>query len=594
MSLPKDVNFKHIDPGINLVPQSVSSVAIAGDLDFSFDSNNLNANNGTTSSHIVTVSWPFQGADRLQNKDYSASTSRIVDDSDTSKKLGFNLSGSSTGTTLINATNQTTSQSLGIPNVSSGDFYVTNNTVATLTNKTINASTSTITNLTNANLSGSAGITNANLAVMPADTIKGNNTAGSSLPLDLTGTQTTAILVNMVGDSGSGGVKGLVPAPPAGSAASLYFLKADGTWAPTSGQGVATIGTIDSTSPSANGAVIVGSTSLVLQSASASVPGLVNNGTQTFSGAKTFSSNATFSSGLTTSSTISGSPTFSGAVTFNSGLTAFGGTTVATAFLTSTNNTTLVSSSGSATIGNSASINILNGGLRVTTIQVNNTNRTLDTSTTDYEVLVSTQTTAVSITLPPPSAGRLINIKDYFGNAGTNNITILPHASETIDGASSYVIKYNYGFVQLVSDGTNWYVIAKSYNIKSSVYIASFDNAVGDVMYTDGSSTIYSGSGSTDMTVTNSSVVGLSVTINTPGSYVAFWTGRQSGGTNFYITLNDTTTSSPTDQYGRVFGTTSYVDMTSPPILCNNGDVIRFLTDTLAPTDGFARVVRIE
>lgn len=36
---------------------------------------------------------------------------------------------------------------------------------------------------------------------------------------------------DMVGDTGSGGADGLVPAPPAGSAAAGKFLKADGIWA---------------------------------------------------------------------------------------------------------------------------------------------------------------------------------------------------------------------------------------------------------------------------------------------------------------------------------------------------------------------------
>lgn len=49
-----------------------------------------------------------------------------------------------------------------------------------------------------------------------------------------------------------------------------------------------TIGTIDSQTASANGAVISGG-ALVMQSASATRPGLVNNTTQTMSGAKTFS-----------------------------------------------------------------------------------------------------------------------------------------------------------------------------------------------------------------------------------------------------------------------------------------------------------------
>lgn len=45
-----------------------------------------------------------------------------------------------------------------------------------------------------------------------------------------TPTQVTADLLAMIGDSGSGGTKGLVPAPAAGDAAAGKVLKADGTW----------------------------------------------------------------------------------------------------------------------------------------------------------------------------------------------------------------------------------------------------------------------------------------------------------------------------------------------------------------------------
>lgn len=44
-------------------------------------------------------------------------------------------------------------------------------------------------------------------------------------------------LSNFVGDSGSGGTKGLVPAPASGDAAAAKFLKADGTWAVPAGGG---------------------------------------------------------------------------------------------------------------------------------------------------------------------------------------------------------------------------------------------------------------------------------------------------------------------------------------------------------------------
>jgi hypothetical protein len=55
---------------------------------------------------------------------------------------------------------------------------------------------------------------------------------------DISGTATAAQYVAMVGDGGSGGVQGAVPAPGAGSAAAGKFLRADGTWAvPPGGSG---------------------------------------------------------------------------------------------------------------------------------------------------------------------------------------------------------------------------------------------------------------------------------------------------------------------------------------------------------------------
>lgn len=82
---------------------------------------------------------------------------------------------------------------------------------------------------------GNNKVTNAMLAQVATATIKGRTTAGTGNAEDLTATQATAILNAFVGDTGSGGTKGLVPAPTTGDSAK--YLKGDGTWATVSGSG---------------------------------------------------------------------------------------------------------------------------------------------------------------------------------------------------------------------------------------------------------------------------------------------------------------------------------------------------------------------
>lgn len=66
---------------------------------------------------------------------------------------------------------------------------------------------------------------------------------------------------------------------------------------------------------------------------------------------------------------------------------------------------------------------------------------------------------AITLTLPAPTKGKTIIIADSTGQSATNNITINPHASEKINGVSTYTISQNYGQVRLVSNGTNWFAL---------------------------------------------------------------------------------------------------------------------------------------
>ena len=84
------------------------------------------------------------------------------------------------------------------------------------------------------------------------------------------------------------------------------------------------------------------------------------------------------------------------------------------------------------------------------------------TSFNDIFHVTYTTTGACAITLATAETaiGRTLIFKDAGGNAGTNNITISTEGTQKIDGADTCVIAVNYGYVQLYSNGTNWYIIS--------------------------------------------------------------------------------------------------------------------------------------
>lgn len=243
-------------------------------------------------------------------------------------------------------------------------------------------------------------VTNAKAAQMATNTIKGNNTGSTANAVDLTATQTTAMLNNVVGDSGSGGTKGLVPAPGTGDAAANKYLKADGTWATVAGAGggVTAVGTYDSQTPDAKGLVISGTT-IYAQTATASVPGMMSTGTQTIAGAKTFS-------GAISASNLSGTNTGDQTITLTGDVTGTG------------------TGSFAATVANNA-ITLA----KLATVATQTFHGRTTASTGNVEELTATQATAI-----------LNNVVGDSGSGGTKGLVPAPASG---DAAANKYLKAN-------------------------------------------------------------------------------------------------------------------------------------------------------
>lgn len=257
--------YKNFVNGIAIDPKSVSQNALLGDVEVLSGDNKIHFHNGTINDPLVSEA----AAATLTNKTLSGNTATNLING--SGVFDFNSSG------IITTPNAT-------------DTLVAKNTTDILTNKTIDANNNTISNVINANLSGSAAISNSNLAAMTDQTIKGNNSGGSSIPLDLTVAQVNT----MLGTTGS----------------------------------ATSIGSLDSQAANAQGLALAGHI-LSTQSADATHPGVVNNTAQTLSGVKTFSSAPNLSS-LTASLPLQldSSKNITAALITNSGLATMGAHTV--------------------------------------------------------------------------------------------------------------------------------------------------------------------------------------------------------------------------------------------------------------------------
>jgi hypothetical protein len=82
-------------------------------------------------------------------------------------------------------------------------------------------------------------------------------------------------------------------------------------------------------------------------------------------------------------------------------------------------------------------------------------------TTSDDVIFCDTSGGAFTLTLPSPTgkSGMKFTIIDKAGAFNTNNLTLARSASEKIEGlAASKVLQTNWGWFDVITDGTDWYV----------------------------------------------------------------------------------------------------------------------------------------
>jgi microcystin-dependent protein len=203
------------------------------------------ASDGQTPAAAVI---PFAQGIRVSDGLITAPSISVIGDTDTG--FYFPAANSATlvcgGAAVLSATSSGVTFPLGV--TFSGNQTVTGNLTVNGNTTLGNAGADTLTVVATGTFTGNqtfngtatftstvtvpdASFSNAKLATVATATIKGRVTASTGVVEDLTGAQATTILSAVVGDSGSGGTKGLVPAPAAGDTAAARFLSAAGTFA---------------------------------------------------------------------------------------------------------------------------------------------------------------------------------------------------------------------------------------------------------------------------------------------------------------------------------------------------------------------------
>jgi hypothetical protein len=79
------------------------------------------------------------------------------------------------------------------------------------------------------------------------------------------------------------------------------------------------------------------------------------------------------------------------------------------------------------------------------------------TASQGENVFVDANSSAVTVTLPPPSTDLVVNVKKI--DSSDNDVTVSPNSTETIDDQANIIISSEYASLTFASDGTDYYII---------------------------------------------------------------------------------------------------------------------------------------
>lgn len=103
-------------------------------------------------------------------------------------------------------------------------------------------------------------------------------------------------------------------------------------------------------------------------------------------------------------------------------------------------------------------------GQQLTSFSVVTANYTLTVA--DRFIEANAASGSIALTLPDATlcGGATYTFKRIDSVTATNTVTIATTASQTIDGASSRVMVFQYQLLSVLSDGTNWVIIESNYH----------------------------------------------------------------------------------------------------------------------------------